>query len=165
MPQTWEAGLELFLKHIIRPPIMDHTVATILRLIHLERDGHPINRSAVKGCVSALIPLHVTPDDLTVYKRDIEPRILAESEAFYRAEGERLLHTCNASEFLQKVRVYCAFFGQAREDDAQEDNRSSIGSSQKMSGRCIIFRRRRRLPFSAYWKTISSNHICRLSWT
>ena len=40
---------------------------------------------------------------LTVYKRDLEPVVLDESTAYYKAEGERLLETCDAPEYLRRV--------------------------------------------------------------
>lgn len=41
----------------------------------------------------------------SVYKRDLEPAILKESEAFYKGEGERLLESCDAPEYLQRVSI------------------------------------------------------------
>jgi len=104
VPEIWDAGLELFLKHIIRPPIQDHVVTAVLKLIQLEREGYSINRSAVKGCVSVLLLLTVSPDGPSVYNRDLEPDILRGSDSFYKAEALNLLETCNAPEYLRKVR-------------------------------------------------------------
>jgi cullin 3 len=103
VPLIWDAGLESFLKHIIRPPIKDHLITAILRLIYLEREGHPVNRSAVQGCVSVLLVLNVGSDGSSVYKVDLEPLVLQESNSYYEAEGKRLLETCNASEYLRRV--------------------------------------------------------------
>ncbi|KAF9003928.1 Cullin [Cyathus striatus] len=103
VPGTWEKGLELFLKHIIRPPIKDHLITAILNQVQFERDGHVINRSAVKGCVDVMLTLEVDNFGTSVYKRDFEPSFLRESEHFYKSEGERLLNSCDASEFLQQV--------------------------------------------------------------
>ena len=104
VPEIWDAGLLLFVKHIIRPPIQDHLIKAVLLQIQTERDGYVINRSAMKGCVDILLDLMDRPDGTTIYKRDLEPAILKESERFYQAEGERLLETCDASEFLRRVR-------------------------------------------------------------
>lgn len=57
------------------------------------------------GCVDILLRLEVDDGSMTVYKRDIEPAFLKESEVFYRLEGEKLLCTCDAPEFLRRVRV------------------------------------------------------------
>lgn len=107
-PVIWDAGLELFVRHIMRAPIKDHVISAILTLIKTERDGYPINRSSVKGCVDVFLQLSVSDGNevLSIYKHDIEPAVLKESEAFYKAEGERLLETCDAPEYLRRVR-YC----------------------------------------------------------
>lgn len=101
VPETWEKGLELFLKHIIRSPIKDHLVAAILDQIEFERDGHVINRSAVKGCVDVFLWLETSQS--TVYKRELEPVFLKESERFYKQESKTLLETCDAPEYLRRV--------------------------------------------------------------
>ncbi len=104
VPEIWDAGFLLFVKHIIRPPIQGHLVSAILIQIQTERDGYVINRSAVKGCVDVLRELKEIPDGPTIYRRDLEPAILRESETFYKTEGERLLEICDAPEYLQRVR-------------------------------------------------------------
>lgn len=103
VPEIWDAGLELFLKSIIRPPIQDHIVSAVLTLIQIERDGYVISRSAVKACVDVLLQLVVDHDGKTVYKRDLEPAILSASEAFYKAEAQHLVSTCDAPEYLRRV--------------------------------------------------------------
>lgn len=79
-------------------------MSAILNQIQTERDGFVINRSAVKGCVEVLLQLS-EPEALSVYKRNFEPAFLKESEAFYKTEGEKLLESCSASEYLSRVRV------------------------------------------------------------
>ncbi|KAG2756581.1 Cullin-domain-containing protein [Suillus brevipes Sb2] len=103
VPEIWDAGLDIFLKHIIRPPIQDHVTSAILSLIQIERDGYVISRSVVKECVDVLLQLSVDHDAKTVYKRDLEPAVLTASETFYSAEGKRLLETCDAPEYLRRV--------------------------------------------------------------
>ena len=105
MPKIWDAGLRLFIQHIMRPPIEDHIISAILTLIQIERDGYTINRSSVKGCVDVFLQLedHTSRDGISLYKRDIEPAVLKESEIFYEKEGERLIETCDASEYLRRV--------------------------------------------------------------
>ncbi|KAJ6619719.1 Cullin-domain-containing protein [Mycena sp. CBHHK59/15] len=102
VPEIWDAGLNLFLKHIIRPPIKEHLVTAILNQIQFERDGYVVNRSAIKGCVDVFLTLEDSTG-LTVYKRDLEPALLRESKAFYEAEGIKLLQSCDASEYLLRV--------------------------------------------------------------
>ena len=95
-------GFTLFHKHIIKPPIKDHIVSGILNQVGHERNGYGINRSAVKGCVEVLLCLN-SDDDVTVYKRDLEPKLLQESEVFYEKEGQELVNSCDAPEFLRRV--------------------------------------------------------------
>ncbi|KAJ7903539.1 Cullin-domain-containing protein [Mycena olivaceomarginata] len=102
VPEIWDAGLNLFLKHIIRSPIKEHLVTAILNQIQFERDGYVVNRSAIKGCVDVFITLEDV-NGLTVYKRDLEPSLLRESRAFYEAEGLKLLQSCDAPEYLRRV--------------------------------------------------------------
>ncbi|KAG5720239.1 Cullin-3 [Termitomyces sp. T112] len=103
VPEIAEAGRHLFLRHIIRPPIQQHICTAILNQVRFERDGSSINRSPVKGCVEVFLRLKLDDDSTTVYQRDLEPAFLKESEAFYKAEGEKLLETCDAPEFLRRV--------------------------------------------------------------
>lgn len=105
MPEIWDSGLILFLQHIIRPPIKGHLISAVLDEIRTERDGYVINRSAVKGCVDVLLQLSDESSGVSVYKKDLEPAILRESEIFYKAEGLKLLETCDAPEYLSRVRI------------------------------------------------------------
>ena len=97
--------MNLFLSQMIRSPIKEHIVNAILNQLEIEREGYVINRSAVKSCVDVLLALHYETDTgpISVYKRDIEPAVLKESEAFYKEEGERLLMTCDSPEYLRRV--------------------------------------------------------------
>ncbi|KAF8968105.1 Cullin-domain-containing protein [Flammula alnicola] len=90
VPATHEMGLELFLNHIIKPPIRDHLVSAILNQVRHERDGDVIGRSTVKGCVDVFLSLEVDRDGTTVYKRDLEPVFLAEKR--FDAEESRTNH-------------------------------------------------------------------------
>ncbi|EIW57578.1 Cullin-domain-containing protein [Trametes versicolor FP-101664 SS1] len=105
VPEIWDQGLILFIKHIIRPPIEDHVISAILTLIQIERDGYTINRSSVKGCVDVFLQLtdSNSRDVTSLYRRDVEPAVLKESENFYKNEGERLLETCDAPEYLRRA--------------------------------------------------------------
>ncbi|KIY43994.1 Cullin-domain-containing protein [Fistulina hepatica ATCC 64428] len=102
MLSTLEVGQSLFLEHTIRPPIQSHIVDAILCQVKYERDGYMINRSSVKGCVDVLLFLDV--DGRSVYQRDLEPAFLEQSKAFYEAEGDKLLETCDSSEFLWRAK-------------------------------------------------------------
>ncbi|KAJ7739753.1 Cullin-domain-containing protein [Mycena maculata] len=102
LPEIWDAGLNLFLNHIIRPPIKDHLITAILNQVQFERDGYVVNRSAIKGCVDVFLTLE-DANGLTVYKRDLEPALLRESQTFYELEGVKLLQSCDAPEYLHRV--------------------------------------------------------------
>ncbi|KAF9468103.1 Cullin [Collybia nuda] len=104
VPEIFPAGLALFIKHIIRPPIRDHIITAILNQIRFERDGYTINQSSVKGCVDVLKSLWVDEaSNMTVYQQYLEPAFLRESEIFYKAEGLKLLESCDAPDFLIRV--------------------------------------------------------------
>lgn len=111
VPEIWEAGLLLFIEHILRSPIEEHIISAILTQIQVERDGYVINRSAVKGCVDVLLQLVDERSDVSVYKRDLEPTILKESEAFYQREGESFLETCDTPEYLRRVSLLLKCIG------------------------------------------------------
>jgi cullin 3 len=100
-----DLGRDLFVKHIIRPPIKAHVINTILSLLHIERDGYVINRSAITSCVDTLSKLSDSSDGMTVYKQYLEPEILSQSEAYYKAEAGRLLETCDTLEYLRRVNI------------------------------------------------------------
>jgi len=61
--------------------------------------------------VDVLLLLRVNGDGPSVYKRDLEPAILRDSEAFYQGEGNKLLETCDAPEYLRRVSfLFCNTF-------------------------------------------------------
>lgn len=103
VPEIFDAGLHLFLKHIIRPPIQGHLITAVLNQIQFERDGYVINRSAVKGCVEVFLSLETDGSGMNVYKRELEPEFLKASKAFYQAEGIKLVELSDAPEYLRRV--------------------------------------------------------------
>lgn len=124
MPPVWDLGLYIFLTHVIRSPthpISTYLINAIITLITSERLGDTINTSVLRSATEMLTDLsnHSTDiikrvDDRTggngggpigksIYASDFEPLFLAESRAFYRDEGLRLLNCCDASEYLRKV--------------------------------------------------------------
>ncbi|KAF9267718.1 Cullin-domain-containing protein [Marasmius fiardii PR-910] len=103
VPETWDFGLDLFLKHIIRSPIKEQLITAVLNQLEYEREGYMINRSAVKGCVEIFLSLFATSGGPSVYKEDLEPALLKESKTFYRNLGESLRDTCDAPEYLRRV--------------------------------------------------------------
>jgi len=105
-------GLELFLEHIIKPPMKDHIIDAILNQVQHERDGYAIHRSTVKGCIDIFLTLESDKERTTVYKRDFEPTFLNKSEVFYSKEGKELVSSLDSPEFLRVVSpifVYLSF--------------------------------------------------------
>jgi len=103
VPGTWELGRTLFRDHIMRTSIRDHLINAILNQIRFEREGYVINRSAVKGSVEVFLSLDTDDGKSTLYEQYLEPAVLAESEAYFKAEGEKLVQLCDASAFLKRV--------------------------------------------------------------
>lgn len=105
VPVIWDAGMNLFLTRMIRPPIKEHIINAILNQVEIDREGYAINRSAVKSCVDILLTLSYESEagPVSVYKRDVEPAVLRESEAYYRREGERLIASCDSPEYSRRV--------------------------------------------------------------
>ncbi|KAG7089606.1 hypothetical protein E1B28_011272 [Marasmius oreades] len=103
VPETWEFGLDLFLKNIIRSPIKEHLITAVLNQLEFEREGYMINRSAVKGCVEIFLSLFPSAGGPSVYKGELEPALLKETEMFYRNLGQTLRDTCDAPEYLRRV--------------------------------------------------------------
>jgi cullin 3 len=108
VPELEEKGLSIFIERIIRSPIKEHLVSTILAQIKHERDDYAVNRSTIRSCVDFCVKLVVDKANTTVYKRDIEPAILADSRKFYEIEGDHLASTCSAPEFLKRVGGFSA---------------------------------------------------------
>ena len=103
LPVIYDAGVLLFYKHIIEPPIEDHLVDAVLDEIRVERDGFAINQSAVRGCVDVLCLLQDNPRAPTVYMERLEPPLLDETRRFYEAEGQQKLEFFSAPEYLAHV--------------------------------------------------------------
>ncbi|TDL25857.1 Cullin-domain-containing protein [Rickenella mellea] len=105
VPVIWDAGLKIFHDHMITTAIRSHINEAILGQIQVEREGYAINRSAVKSCVDVLLQLNDGTDGqpISVYKNDLEPEVLKESDAFYQLEAQNLLESCDAPEYLRRV--------------------------------------------------------------
>lgn len=105
--------MQLYLKQMIASPLKEHIIDAILNQIEMERESFAINRSAVKSSVDVLLTLKYDTEigNVSVYARDVEPAVLKASRAFYADEGERLLATCDAPEYLRRVRdTFCLNF-------------------------------------------------------
>lgn len=103
LPVIYDAGVLLFYKHIIGPPIESHLVDAVLDEVRVEREGFAIDQSAVRGCVDVLCLLQDNSRSPTVYLEKLEPPLLDESRNFYEAEGKQKLESTSAPEYLTHV--------------------------------------------------------------
>jgi len=103
LPIIYDAGVTLFYKYIIAPPIEGHLVDAVLDEVRVERDGFAIDQSAVRGCVDVLSLLQENSQSLTVYQEKLEPPLLDESRRYYEAEGKQKLEFTSAPEYLTHV--------------------------------------------------------------
>jgi hypothetical protein len=87
-------------------PVRDHVISALLGQVQVERDGYSINRSAMKECVEVYTTLINSRNGTKVYHEDLEPSFLNESQRFYAAEAQKLLETCDAPEYLRRVRPF-----------------------------------------------------------
>jgi cullin 3 len=104
----YDAGLTLFLSHIVRSskhPIHTHLIATLLSQIQLERDGETITRSTVRECVNVLLRLNVPEREggQNVYATDFEPEFLKRSIEYYKIEALERLESGDAALYLRNV--------------------------------------------------------------
>jgi cullin 3 len=105
---VYDAGLQLFLSHIVRSsthPIHNHLIGTLLAQVQLERDGLTIQRSTVAECVDFLLRLE-NPERLggrSVYATDFEPEFFRRSAEFYRQEAVAQLVKADSSAYLRNV--------------------------------------------------------------
>ena len=78
--ETWDLGLDLFIKNIIkRDRIQGVLITAILNQVRYEREGFPVNQAAVQSCIDVFLRLRI--DDITVYKRELEPVLLEQTKA------------------------------------------------------------------------------------
>lgn len=105
VPVIYDAGVLLFYKHVIEPPIEGHLVDAVLDEVRVERDGFAINQSAVRGCVEVLCLLRADQRTPSVYLEKLEPPLLDESRRFYEIEGKQKLGSCSAPEYITHVRT------------------------------------------------------------
>lgn len=104
--------MALFRDYVLRSPVrpdVETTVAdvlesTVLFMIQLERAGHVIERPLIRHCIYMLEGLYETvteEESSKLYSTMFEPAFLETSKVFYRAEGQRLLETADATTFCR----------------------------------------------------------------
>ncbi|KAF8068312.1 CUL4A [Scenedesmus sp. PABB004] len=88
---------------LTRPPgrgsptqVEGHIMRGLLELIERERSGEAVDRQLLAGLVRML-------GDLGLYGSAFSPRLLAETAAFYRAEGLRLMESSDVPHYLTHV--------------------------------------------------------------
>jgi cullin 3 len=81
--------------------VREHVISALLGQVQAERDGHSINRSAMKECVEIYTTLVNPQTGVKVYYEDLEPSFPDELQRFYAAEAQKLLETCSGPEYLR----------------------------------------------------------------
>ncbi|KOS18648.1 Cullin-3 [Escovopsis weberi] len=109
----------LFRDHILRSCLNSNSdslvtgilVSVMLDQIDMEREGDVIDRTLVRSCSRMLSCLYETEDEsesTKLYLTTFEPRFLANSEAFYTQECERLLRDSDSSSWLRHTETRLA---------------------------------------------------------
>ncbi|KAF9888066.1 Cullin-3 [Aspergillus nanangensis] len=113
-PSIYVITMALFRDHVLRAPIPNHPElvvanileSTVLFMIHLERLGHIIDRPLIRHCIYMLEGLYETVQEEAsgkLYLTSFEPAFLEASKVFYKAEGQRLVETGDATEFCKRA--------------------------------------------------------------
>ncbi|KAK4658788.1 hypothetical protein QC762_104610 [Podospora pseudocomata] len=87
--------------------IMDVVTAVVLDLINMDRDGDIVDRNLLRDITGMLEQLYETDEEKEnekLYTTIFEPRFLAASEVFYKAECEKLLRESDAGSWLRHTR-------------------------------------------------------------
>lgn len=87
--------------------IMDVVIAVVLDLINMDRDGDIVDRNLLRDITGMLEQLYETDEEKEnekLYTTIFEPRFLAASEVFYKAECEKLLRESDAGSWLRHTR-------------------------------------------------------------
>ncbi|KAI5294428.1 Cullin-3 [Ascosphaera acerosa] len=110
----YTSGLNVFRDKILRKPCKpDHEATisqillqTVLFLIHMERQGHPVDRLSLHHVITMLWRLCDTDDEvdaMRLYLTLFEPQFLEESRDFYTDEGTALLQAADAVSFCRNA--------------------------------------------------------------
>ncbi|OJJ45413.1 hypothetical protein ASPZODRAFT_144045 [Penicilliopsis zonata CBS 506.65] len=111
-PSIYVVSMALFRDNVLRSPvrpdstttIADVLESTVLFMIQLERAGHQIERPFIRHCIYMLEGLYETvteEDSSKLYLTTFEPAFLKASQAFYQAEGRRLVEMADAATFCR----------------------------------------------------------------
>ncbi|KAA8909466.1 Cullin [Sphaerosporella brunnea] len=109
LPTTYATGMGLFREFILLNNVYNIGTAlnrVILDQIQMERDGDVISHGPIRSCIYMLECLYESEEENEherIYLTRFENDFLAASSEFYKAEGQRLLHECDAATYLQKV--------------------------------------------------------------
>ncbi|KAG5440524.1 hypothetical protein PCK2_000458, partial [Pneumocystis canis] len=108
--QIYDTGLILFRDYIIKHekiPFGEHATMIILNQIHLERQGHKIDKSLVRSCINIFNSLpDATNEKKTLFESELELYILLETRTFYIKESKKLLGLLNVNEYLIRCEKY-----------------------------------------------------------
>ncbi|KAK0667345.1 Cullin [Cercophora samala] len=87
--------------------ILDVVIAVVLDLINMDRDGDIVDRNLLRDITGMLEQLYETDEEKEnekLYTTIFEPRFLAASDVFYKAECEKLLRESDAGSWLRHTR-------------------------------------------------------------
>eukprot|EP00775_Hariotina_reticulata_P012777 gene12777-12905_t len=90
----FDTGLASLRQHLAaHPKVESHIMRGLLDLVERERLGEAVDRQLLAGLVRML-------SDLGLYSSMFSPRLLEETSAFYRTEGERLMESSDVPHYL-----------------------------------------------------------------
>ncbi|KAI8365993.1 cullin [Radiomyces spectabilis] len=92
-----QAGKDLFNQHVLSQEYLrSYTIEQLLYLIKRDRDGETVDRILIHSLVSML-------NDLALYNKEFQPRLLRDTAMYYGEESDRLIHSLSIPEYLAHV--------------------------------------------------------------
>lgn len=94
-----DLGLSLWRANVCQcPPIQQRLAATLLDMVHRERNGDSIDRALVRSTTQMLCDVGAG-----VYAEDFERPFLVASAEFYAQQAQSLLTVCDCPEYLRSA--------------------------------------------------------------
>ncbi|KAI8901079.1 Cullin-domain-containing protein [Globomyces pollinis-pini] len=119
LPLTYEMGLEVYRDVVVRSnthPVKNNILGTLFRLVEHERNGDIVDKTLLAACIQILDSLHpgngkidhfdsciASNRSITLYDTDFEQELLNSTTLYYQKEGEELIKSLDAVEYLKKV--------------------------------------------------------------
>ncbi|KAJ3000209.1 hypothetical protein HDV02_000122 [Globomyces sp. JEL0801] len=118
LPLTYEMGLEVYRDVVVRSnthPVKNNILGTLFRLVEHERNGDIVDKTLLAACIQILDSLHpgngkidhfdsciASNRSITLYDTDFEQELLNSTTLYYQKEGEELIKSLDAVEYLKK---------------------------------------------------------------